>query len=168
MLQNLEDYICIQQLIQTYIERHLILSIENYIDMYNANILDTHLKRWEKLSKKSNKLSNIVIKNSNFNFKLFSLYLLILNCKLYSINLKKILLDYTISYDYKHLLDFSILNNKPNIMKKILSLWDCQEYITNKFSINYYKGTSASKIIKKIDKSSLNNINKSLLIYKST
>ena len=91
MLQNLEDYICIQQLIQTYIERHLILSIENYIDMYNANILDTHLKRWEKLSKKSNKLSNIVIKNSNFNFKLFSLYLLILNCKLYSINLKKIL-----------------------------------------------------------------------------
>ena len=119
-LQDQKDYICIQQLIQTYIERHLMISIENYIDPYNANILDTHLKRWEKLSEKSNKLSNIVIKNSNFNFKLFSLYLLILNTRILSNTLKNLLLDYVISYNYKKLLDFSILNNKPNIKTKIL------------------------------------------------
>ena len=151
-LQKLNDFIGIQQLIQTYLERHSIISIENYIDSYNCNILDTHLKRWSNLTEKSNKLNKIIVRNSNYNFKLFSLYLLILNDKYQkeNYNLKEKLLDYVIAYKFTDLADYSILNNKPNILDKLLLITDISSYIYKKYNVSYYSGTKANKIIKKI------------------
>lgn len=157
MLQENNDYIAIQQIIQTYLERHAILCIENYIDSYNCNIVNTHLNRWSKLTKKSNKLTNNKLRDSNYNFKLFSLYLIILNEKTIQETIidgitynKNYLLDLTISYNFTDIADYAIRNNKINLLDKILAIKDINDYIKNKYKINYFKGTGALKIIKKI------------------
>ena len=70
---------------------------------------------------------------------------------------KNYLLDLTISYNFKHIADYAIRNNKINLLDKVLAIKDLQNYIYNKYNIKYYKGTSAVKIIKKInDKEVLN------------
>ena len=154
-LQKLKDFIGIQQLIQTYLERHSIICIENYIDSYNCNILDTHLKRWSKLTNKLDNLNKTVIKNSNYNFKLFNLYLILLNDRIIEVpeNLtKEKLLDLIIEYKFTDLADISILNNKPHILDQILSIEDINLYIKNKYGIEFLNGTKGAKIIKKINK----------------
>ena len=160
-LQAINDYIGIQQIIQTYLERHVIISIENYIDSYNCNILDTHLKRWSKLTKKSSKLDKRVIRNSNYNFKLFTLYLIILNDKTIDnkklnpnnnkkLSDKEVLLDHVIGYRFKDIIEYVVENKKASILDKMLLIEDQSEYISLKYNTTYYKGTKGHKILKKI------------------
>jgi len=152
-LQEINDYEAIQMHMQKYIEEHIIMAIENYISSYHCNILDTHLKRWVKLTNKSLKLDRCDIKNSNYNFKLFSLYLTILNNKHISDLDKSILLDHVIAYRFNRIVDFTILHNKCNILDRILVLDNVKEYICNKYNISYHSGTKGNKILKKINES---------------
>lgn len=152
-LQSINDCKALYTTITSYIDEHLVTAIENYILSYHCNILDTHVSRWNKLLKTSlifNKAES-TIKYSD-NFKLFALYLTILNNKHITEENKILLLDHVVTYKFKALVDFSILHNKGNILDKLLTVVDLADYISTKYNIIYHKGSKANKILKQIKK----------------
>ena len=149
-LQGLCEYSNIQLYIQQSLENHVILAIENYIDTYHCNILETHLKRWDKITKSYSNLNNTDIKNYSYNFRLFSLYKLILNEKKQPDFEKTILLDNIIEYKFNTIVDYAIIINKGNILDKILALSDISEHLMTKYNTTYIKGSKGNKILKKI------------------
>lgn len=120
-LQSQKAYLEIEQCIIKYISLFAI-DLMRLHDSYNINILNTNIKRWDKISNKHkifNKVENI---NSacNLIFVLFDIYVLLMEKD----KLVKTMFDdlelFLFFKDFRILIEYSIDNISPSIIDKLL------------------------------------------------
>lgn len=146
--QENKDFNCIVFTIQLNIIKHISICIENYIDLYHARIILSHIKRWKKIKNTIPDITNI--KDIPNKFIYLELYIIIQKDTKICDSLKIIMIDHLIFDDILKLLKIAISNKKANIIDKISEFYDIHHYINSTYLTNFYPRTKASKILKMI------------------
>ena len=120
-LQSKKDYYQIHKLIQKIISLYAI-DLMRVCDTYNAGILETNIKRFNRISNKLDSMENINY-DSNIVFVLFNIFKTLLKSQTIPntelIELFNQIDLYLIYEDFTKLINYSVNNNKLSILDKL-------------------------------------------------
>ena len=149
--QSKKDYSNIKKNIHMFISYYCIY-IFKYVDSYHTSILWTNVKRWKKISN-----GYLFEDDELYYFGVYHLYIDVYRVLLLHDNEFTEIFDYykEISEDIDEediftLVDLSIKYNLGNILDKINTYKNMNEYIENKYNIKATKKMSGKKIIFRI------------------
>lgn len=151
-LQKNKDYENIEANICNFIFRVCHKYIIHSADTYDCSLLNTQIKRWNRLSKKYSTFHEKDIYQNNKYCVLFSIYYKYLQYN--KVNLK-IIEFFRESIEYNDntlniLIDLSIENNYPYFLDKLATIYDITKYIKKKYGKNIHKNMKGNKIISNI------------------
>lgn len=132
-LQHKKDYYQIHKLIQKIISLYAI-DLMRVCDTYNAGILETNIKRFNRISDKLDSMDKISY-DSNIVFVLFNIFKTLIKSQSNG-EIKELFnqIDlYLIYEDYTKLITYSINNNKLSILDKLFKY--SQEFLLQAMSI---------------------------------
>ncbi len=161
-LQKIRDYHNIEINIRDYMSLYAIDLLRNN-SHYHIGILNTNLKRWNKISTKRFEFCDS--KYINTVFLLLDIYEVLIQCNHnHEIEILYSMVEiYIIHEDFKLITDYAIKYNKPSIIDKIITFEyehnknTTIEYLEKKFNIELGPKISAKKIFNKINDSNDNN-----------
>lgn len=146
-LQKKEDYNTIQNNIRNYMSLYAI-DLMKFNDLYHTGILITNIKRWDKLSTKYN-FEQSESKYHNIIFLLLDIYNCIMDYSNIELsNIFKQVELFIIYEDFSCLIKYAICNNKANIIDKLNSYKNINDFIKNNYNIDFDDNMSGKKILK--------------------
>jgi hypothetical protein len=139
-LQKNKQYSIIEEYIRDYISLYAIDLIKS-INSYHSSILKTNIKRWNKISHKYNFNESNTTQNTIF--ILFLIYEDIIEKNNFDDIIINIFLEIelTILYrNYNDLIKYSVVNNKPMILKKLNTIIDIKKELKKLYNFDdkYY------------------------------
>ena len=139
-LQKNKQYSIIEEYIRDYISLYAIDLIKS-INSYHSSILKTNIKRWNKISHKYNFNESNTTQNTIF--ILFFFYEDIIEKNNFDDIIINIFLEIelTILYrNYNDLIKYSVVNNKPMILKKLNTIIDIKKELKKLYNFDdkYY------------------------------
>lgn len=146
-LQKKGDYNTIQNNIRNYMSLYAI-DLMKFNDLYHTSILITNIKRWDKLSTKYN-FEQSESKYHNIIFLLLDIYNCIMDYSNIELsNIFKQVELFIIYEDFSCLIKYAICNNKANIIDKLNSYKNINDFIKNNYNIEFNDNMSGKKILK--------------------
>lgn len=153
-LQSQKKYQEIEKLIRDYL---ILVSIDmmRHGDQYHTNILNSNIKRWNKISEKFSWRETNINNYSNKVFCLFSIYNLLLKkkCQDKSLELFQQVEIYLLNNNYSNLLKYAIETNQGSIIDKIWKVHDITKLINELYNVklsNKIKGKKLINLIKNL------------------
>lgn len=149
--QKNKKYLEIEECILNYISLYAI-DIMKSMNGYHMNILESNVKRWNKLSNKFS-FNNSNIKYHNIIFLLIDIYTssyskhLSDNTSSDFSNIFSQVELFIIYQDFTNLIEFSINNNNPSIIEKLQKFTDIKKNIKNIYQIDIPDNMNAGKKI---------------------
>ena len=148
-LQKNKDYEEIESNICNFINKVCYKYIIHQADTYDCSLLNTQIKRWNRLSKKYSTFQEKNIYEINKNYIIFSIYYKYLQ---YNRVNHKITQFFREGTDYNNdklnnLIDLSIENNYPYFLDKLSIIYDIPSYIKKKYGKIIHKNMKGNKII---------------------
>lgn len=148
-LQQLKLYDEIQNKIRNYISLYAIDLMKDN-NKYDADILITNVKRWNKIADKYN-----FEKEDSFYHNIIFLLLDIYKNLMYDSNINSTIIFsqvelFILYQDFSSLIDVAIQNKKEGILDKLNRFTNINKYIEQKYSIKLDDHISGKKILKKI------------------
>ncbi len=155
-LQKNHDYHNIEINIRDYMSLYAIDLLRNN-SIYHIGILNTNLKRWNKISTK--RFEFCESKYINTVFLLLDIYDILIQCNQnHEIEILYSMVEiYIIHEDFRIIIDYAIKYNKPSIIDKIIVFEyehnknNTIEYIQKKYNVELAPKMSAKKIFSKIN-----------------
>ena len=138
----------IQKNIFYFMTLHTIDTMKS-MDTYYSQILLTNIKRWIDIC--NNIKFHIFDEDINILYNIYKIYYYIINSDVYeySKNLFKQSELLIFFLDYTPIISFAVKYNKGNILDKLNNIIDISQLVEKIYSINIYKNTKGSNIIKK-------------------
>jgi len=150
-LQSREAYDDIEKCIQTYISQICIGYVCIGCSKYECHILDTHIKRWNKVAQNYTFFIEHDIRTINKYINIFYIYIKYLNYKQKIGDLDNYFNTITPdNLDILHLLDLSIKYRYPYFLDKLNNCCDIIKHINDRYALNIRRNTKGHKILARI------------------
>lgn len=152
-LQEKKKYQEIEQKIQDYISTVCKLYVIHNCPIYHFSLLDTQIKRWNRISKNYPIFRIKDARINNYKCVLFYIYYKYQTYKRRSLECDKFFkkTDYN-NQDLYELVDLAIQHNYPYFLDKLRHCIDIIPYINDKYNCKIYTNTCGNKILNALKK----------------